>query len=281
MPIKYYKPTSDGRRKMSTLVYNDISKKKPEKSLTVKINKHAGRDNIGHISIRHRGGGAKRKFRIISNLQDKIDIKAEVLTLEYDPNRSGHIALIKYTDGQKAYILAPKNLKTSDSIMAADKTEVKIGNRMRLQNIPTGISIYDVELEPNCGGKIARGAGNFATIMAQAEGSGRRAKYVQVRLPSGEIRLINGKCFASIGLVSNDEHNSIRIGKAGRVRWMGRRPQVRGKAMNPNSHPHGGGEGVNPIGLKHPKTPWGKPALGYRTRKNKRTDRFIIKRRNK
>lgn len=281
MPIKFYKPTSDGRRKMSTLIYTEISKKKSEKSLTVKIKKHAGRDNLGHISIRHRGGGAKRKFRIISSLQDRIDIKAEVLAIEYDPNRSAHIALIKFADGQKAYIIAPKNIKINSNIIASEKTEIKVGNRLRVENIPSGISIYDLELEPNRGGKIARGAGNFASVMAQAEGSGRRAKYVQVRLPSGEIRLINGKCFASIGSVSNDEHNSIRIGKAGRMRWMGKRPQVRGKAMNPNSHPHGGGEGVNPIGLKHPKTPWGKPALGYRTRKNKRTDRFIIRRRGK
>lgn len=278
MAIKIYKPTTQSRRKMSVTVRDAITKKFPEKSLLTTIHKHSGRDNTGTISIRHRGGGHKRRFRIISSLQDQLEKTANVLAIEYDPNRTAYIALIQFDKGQKAYIIAPKDLKVGAEILCSQKTDISIGNRMLLKNIPTGVAIYDVELNPSQGGKIARSAGNFAVIMAQTEGTGKRAKYVQVKLPSGEIKLIHGDCFASIGSISNEEHNAIRIGKAGRIRWMGRRPQVRGKAMNPNDHPHGGGEGVNPIGLKHPKTPWGKPAMGYKTRKIKRTDRFIISR---
>lgn len=281
MPIRIYKPTTQSRRKMSVVTSYDITKKKPTKSLIVSLKKHAGRDRFGHISIRHRGGGSKRMFRIISSLADNIGSPAKVLSIEYDPNRSARIALIEYQNGQKAYIIAPKNLSVGNQVIANDKAAIKTANRMQIKHIPTGINIYDLELIPGRGGKIARSAGNYAVIMAQAEGSGKRSQYVQIKMPSGEIRLIHGDCFASIGSVSNEEHNSIRIGKAGRMRHMGRRPSVRGKAMNPNDHPHGGGEGVNPIGLIHPKTPWGKPALGYRTRKNKRTARFIIRRRNK
>lgn len=281
MAIKLYKPTTSARRKMSVVDYSVLSKKKPEKALLSPIKKNSGRDNLGHISIRHQGGGAKRMYRQISNLQKKINQEAEVLAIEYDPNRSGFIALIKYAGGEKAYILCPEALKIGNKIKASDKTDVKVGNRMKLKNINTGIEIYDIELIPGRGkGQIVRSAGSAATIAAQAEGSGKRAQYVQVKMPSGEIRLIHGECFASIGRVSNPDHSSIRIAKAGRNRHLGIRPSVRGKVMSPKSHPHGGGEGVNPIGLKYPKTPWGKPALGYKTRKNKYSNKFIIKRKN-
>lgn len=281
MPIKVYKPTTSGRRKMSVVISPELTKKKPEKSLLGTIKKHSGRDRFGHISIRHRGGGAKRRFRIISSLQDKAGVEAEVIAIEYDPNRSGHIILIRYISGEKAYILAPKNIKVGDKIIASDKTDIKIGNRLKMKNIPTGLEIYDIEMAPGSHGKIARSAGNAAIVMAEAEGAGRRGKYVQIKMPSGEIRLIHGECYASIGRVSNDEHGSIRIGKAGKLRWLGRRPTVRGKAMNPDDHPHGGGEGVNPIGLKYPKTPWGKHALGTRTRRRKISNKFIVRRRGK
>lgn len=280
MPIKIYKPTTSGRRKMSVIISPELTRKKAEKSLLQRLQKQAGRDRFGHISVRHRGGGAKRLYRIISSLQDRIGTPAKVLAIEYDPNRTSHIALVRYTDRKKAYIIAPKGLGVNNQIQAGPKTPVKIGNRMQIKNMPTGIAIYDLELTPGQGGKIARSAGNYAVVMAQAEGTGKRASYVQVKMPSGEIRLIHGNCYASIGSVGNEEQISVRIAKAGRQRHMGWRPTVRGKAMNPDDHPHGGGEGVNPIGLKHPKTPWGKPALGYKTRKKKYSDKFIIKRRS-
>lgn len=278
MTIKIYKPTTQSRRKMSVIIHQ-VNKKKPEKSLITSLKKHSGRDRFGHISVRHRGGGNKRMYRIISSLQDRMGQVAKVLAIEYDPNRSAHIALIEYADKKKAYIVAPGGLNINSQIIANNKTVIKTGNRLQLKNIPTGINIYDVELAPLCGGKIARSAGNYAVVMAHGEGSGKNSKYVQVKMPSSEIKLIHSDCYASIGSVSNDEHSSVRFGKAGRMRHMGIRPSVRGKAMNPNDHPHGGGEGVNPIGLVHPKTPWGKPAMGYRTRNNKRTNRFIVKRR--
>ncbi|EKD56285.1 MAG: hypothetical protein ACD_58C00239G0008 [uncultured bacterium] len=281
MPIKIYKPTTQSRRKMSTIVSDEITRKFPEKSLLCPIKKHAGRDRFGHISVRHRGGGAKRMYRIISSLQERLGESAKVISIEYDPNRSARIALVEYTDKKKIYIVAPRDLKVDMEVKADYKTAIKTGNRMQLTNIPTGINVYDVELTPGRGGKIARSAGNYAVIMSQAEGTGKRAKYVQVKMPSGEIRLVHSDCYASIGSVSNYEHDSIRFGKAGRKRHMGIRPSVRGKAMNPNDHPHGGGEGVNPIGLIHPKTPWGKPAMGLRTRKNKSTNKFIVRRRDK
>lgn len=282
MPIKFYNPTTSGRRKGSVLISNQITKKKPEKSLLAKLQKHGGRDNLGHISVRHQGGGVKRKYRIISSLQDRVDKQAKVIGIEYDPNRTSLIALIEFTDNQrKAYIICPEKLKVNDMVVASPKAEVNIGNRMKLNNIPTGTQIYDIELVPNKRSRIARSAGSSAFVLAQAEGLGRRGKYVQIKMPSGEIRLIHGECYASIGSVSNSEHSLVRIGKAGRNRLKGIRPSVRGKAMNPNAHPHGGGEGNTSIGLKHPKTPWGKPAMGYRTRRNRRTQKFIIKRRKK
>lgn len=281
MALKFYKPTTSACRKMSVVDYSVLTKKEPEKSLVSPLNKSTGRDNRGHISVRHKGGGAKRMFRLVSNLQKKMNVVAEIIAIEYDPNRSGFIALIKYQDGEKAYILCPENIKIGDKVVASEKAEIKTGNRTKLMNIATGIEIYDIELIPGRGkGQIVKSAGSSATVAAQAEGSGKRAQYVQVKLPSGEIRLIHGECFASIGRVSNPDYSSMRIAKAGRTRHMGIRPSVRGKVMSPRSHPHGGGEGVNPIGLKYPKTPWGKPALGYKTRKNKYSSKFIIKRKN-
>ncbi|MCL5795242.1 MAG: 50S ribosomal protein L2 [Patescibacteria group bacterium] len=281
MAIKLYKPTTSARRKMSVVDYSGLTKKNPERSLVMPVKRSFGRDSQGHISIRHKGGGAKRMLRLISNLQKKMDKAAAIEAIEYDPNRSGFIALIKYEDGERSYILCPEGLKIGDKVVASEKAEIKTGNRLKLKNITTGIEIYDIELIPGRGkGQIVKSAGSAAVVAAQAEGSGKRAQYVQVKLPSGEIRLIHGECFASIGRVSNLDHSSMRIAKAGRKRHMGIRPSVRGKVMSPKSHPHGGGEGVNSIGLKYPKTPWGKPALGYKTRKNKYSNKFIIKRKN-
>lgn len=276
MAIRTIKPTTSGQRFQIVDDFSDITKKKPEKSLTIRLKKHAGRDRFGHISIRHHGGGSKRHYRLIDFKQtDMMDIPAKVLAIEYDPNRTGRIALIQYENGKKSYIVAPSGLKVGEDLIFSEKTDVKTGNRMKMKYIPTGIAIHNIELNIGRGGQLARGAGQSATILAH------EGKYSHVRLPSGEVRLIHEECFASIGSVSHQEHSAERIGKAGRVRWRGLRPTVRGKAMNPDDHPHGGGEGVNPIGLKHPKTPWGKPALGYKTRKNKRTGKFILKRRKK
>jgi large subunit ribosomal protein L2 len=274
MAIKLYKPTTQSRRKMSVTDYSLLTTRKPQKSLVKILKKQGGRDSKGQISVRHQGGGSKRKFRLISSLSERLDTPAKVTSIEYDPNRSAFIALIAYKDGAKAYILAWEGIKTGDEILASEKTEMKPGNRMRLKNIPTGIQIFDVELQPSQGGKLVKSAGNSAVILAKDSG------LVQVKMPSGEIRLANEKCFASIGQVSNISHSAVRIGKAGRKRHMGIRPSVRGKVMSPRSHPHGGGEGVNPIGLKFPKTPWGKIAIGGKTRKkNKYSDKFIVKRR--
>jgi large subunit ribosomal protein L2 len=281
MAIKVQKPTTSGQRGVMYEDFSIIDKKQPEKSLVTVLKKHSGRDKTGKISVRHQGGGEKRKFRIIGNLQRKMDVPAEVKFIEYDPNRSAFIALVLHEDGIKQYILAPANINKGDKIVGSSKTDIKVGNRMQLKNIPTGIQIYDIELIPGRGkGQIVRSAGSSAAILAAAEGSGKRAKYVQIKLPSGEIRLIHEECFASIGQVSNASHSLVKIGKAGRKRHMGIRPSVRGKVMSPRSHPHGGGEGVNPVGLKYPKTPWGKPALGYKTRRRKYSNKFIVKRVN-
>lgn len=280
MAIKIYKPTTSARRKMSVIDYSVLSKKKPEKSLIIRLKQQAGRDAAGHISVRHRGGGAKKMYRIIGSLQNKLNNAAEVVSLEYDPYRTAFISLVKFEDRVKMYILAPEGLKIGDKIIASPKADLKTGNRLQLKNLPTGSPIHDIELIPGRGrGQIVKSAGSSATIAAQAEGSGRRNKYVQVKLPSGEIRLIHGDCYASVGQVGNVDHKDVRYAKAGRLRHMGWRPTVRGKAMHPAAHPHGGGEGVNPVGLKYPKTPWGKPAMGYRTRKKKYSNKFIIKRR--
>ena len=250
-----------------------LTKKKPEKKLLVPLKKKGGRNNSGKITIRHRGGGVKRFYRMVDFGEEKLGIEGEVIALEYDPNRTAYIALIKYQDGDKRYILAPYNLKKGKKIICAEKAEVEIGNRMKLKNIPVGTLVFNIEMEPLKGGKIARSAGVFAKILAFEEG------YCHLKMPSGEIRKISQECFATVGQVSHPEKRFEKLGKAGRKRLKGWRPTVRGSVMNPRDHSHGGGEGRSPIGLKFPKTPWGKPALGVRTRKKKWTDKLIIKRR--
>lgn len=252
-----------------------LNKKKPEKKLILYLKKHAGRNSSGRITVRHQGGGVKRLYRMIDFGQEKINIPAKIVALEYDPNRTSYILLLEYNDGEKRYRLAPQNLKVGDEIIISDSAEIKIGNRMKLKNIPVGTQVFDVEIEPERGGKLIRSAGAAATVVAQ-EGD-----FTHLEMPSSEVRRISGDCFASIGQVSHADYRFITIGKAGRSRHKGIRPTVRGTAMNPPDHPHGGGEGRTPIGLKHPKTPWGKPALGVKTRKKKWTDKYIIKRRIK
>lgn len=273
MPIRQYRPTSPGRRRMSVSTFEEITKTRPEKSLTVRLKKHAGRNNRGRITTRHRGGGAKRAYRLIDFKRNKLDVPAKVAAIEYDPNRSARIALLHYVDGEKRYILAPLGLKVGDHVVAGADADIKPGNALPLKNIPTGTTVHNVELERGRGGQIVRSAGAGAQLMA------KEGKYALLRLPSGEQRNVNILCMATIGQVGNVDHENVRIGKAGRSRHMGRRPTVRGSAMNPVDHPHGGGEGRAPIGGQ-PQTPWGKPALGYKTRKNKKSDRFIVRRRN-
>lgn len=274
--LKKVKPTTSGRRKMTYTDYSVLTAKKPQKNLTSKLERSFGRDATGQISVRHKGGGAKRKYRLIFSLDKKIGQIAKVVGLEYDPNRSSFITLVKFEDGISAYLLSWEGVKVGDKIICQEKTEIQKGNRLKLKNIPNGLGIYDVEIQPGQGGKLIKSAGTMATIVA------KEGKWVHLKMPSGEVRLINCECFASIGQVSNISHSSQRIGKAGRKRHMGIRPTVRGKAMHPAAHPHGGGEGVNPIGLKYPKTPWGKHALGTRTRKNKKySDKMILQRRKK
>jgi len=279
MALKRYKPTTQSIRKMTCVDYSGLSKKGPEKSLLRSNHRSVGRDNRGRISTRHKGAGAKRLYRLISNLGQKFGEVATVKAIEYDPNRTAFIALVEYPNKQKAYIICPEGLKIGSQVKADNKTDLVVGNRMPLKNIPSGTEIHDIELIPGRGkGQIVKSAGSHAVVAAQAEGSGKRAKYLQIKLPSGEIRLIHNECFASIGKVSNPDNSAVRYAKAGRIRHMGIRPSVRGKAMNPNSHPHGGGEGVNPIGLKYPKTPWGKHAMGKKTRRKKYSNKFIVRR---
>ncbi len=275
MAIKKYKPTTNGRRNMSTLVNEELTKKTPEKKLLAKKNKTAGRNNQGKITVRHIGGGAKRKYRIIDFKRDKDGIVGNVASIEYDPNRSANIALINYIDGEKRYIIAPLDLKVGDKIVSGDKVDVKIGNAMLLKNIPVGTTIHNIEINPKAGAALVRSAGSSAQIL------GREDKYVLVRLRSGETRKILGTCKATIGTVGNIDYELVHIGKAGRKRHMGIRPTVRGSVMNPVDHPHGGGEGRAPIGRKSPMTPWGKPALGYKTRKNKKASEKLIVSRKK
>lgn len=276
MPIKKFKPITSGTRHMSTLVNNEITKDTPEKSLLVKLSKSGGRNNQGKITVRHIGGGARRKYRLIDFKRNKDDIKGKVTAIEYDPNRSANIALITYTDGEKRYIIAPLNLKVGDVIESGNNVDIKIGNSTQLMNIPEGTLIHNIELSPGKGGSIIRSAGTSAQIL------GKEDKYVLVRLKSGETRKILGTCRATIGEVGNTDHELVKLGKAGRKRHMGIRPTVRGSVMNPNDHPHGGGEGRAPIGRKGPITPWGKPALGYKTRKSKKaSEKLIISRRKK
>ena len=274
MATKTYKPTTPGRRGMSVIDYSGLSKVEPEKSLLAPMNKMAGRNSYGRITVRHRGGGNRRKYRIIDFKRNKTGVPATVLTLEYDPNRSAHIALVQYEDGEKRYIVAPVGLKVGDVVTSGEEADIKPGNALPLSNIPTGTFIHNVELYPGKGAQLARSAGTMAQLM------GKENKMALIRLPSGEMRNVPLNCMATIGQVGNVEHENVKIGKAGRKRHMGWRPTVRGSVMNPCDHPHGGGEGKSPIGRPGPVTPWGKPALGYKTRKtHNRSDKFIVKRR--
>ena len=274
MAIRNYKPTTNARRGMSTLVNDEITTNKPEKSLLVSKSNKAGRNNQGRITVRHQGGGEKRKYRIIDFKRNKFDIVGTVATIEYDPNRSANIALINYVDGEKRYIIAPRGLKVGTKIVSGQNVDIRVGNALPLMNIPEGTVVHNIELQPGKGGELARSAGCSAQIL------GKEGKYVLVRLSSGEVRKILGTCFATIGEVGNEDYSLVKIGKAGRKRHMGVRPTVRGSVMNPNDHPHGGGEGRAPIGRSGPMTPWGKPALGYKTRKKKASDKLIVRRRN-
>ena len=274
MAIKNYKPTTPGRRKMSTLVNEEITTSTPEKSLTVTIKKNAGRNNQGKITVRHQGGGAKRKYRIINFKRNKLNVPGTVASIEYDPNRTANIALINYADGEKKYIIAPKGLTVGMTIESSENADIKVGNALPIMNIPVGTMIHNIELRPGKGGELARSAGSSAQIL------GREGNYVMIRLSSGEQRKVLGTCKATIGVVGNEDASLVKVGTAGRKRHMGIRPTVRGSVMNPNDHPHGGGEGRAPVGRKAPMTPWGKPALGLKTRKKKQSDKFIVRRRN-
>ena len=275
MAIKVYKPTTNARRNMSVTDFSGLSKVAPEKSLLTPLKKNSGRNSYGRITVRHRGGGNRRKYRIIDFKRQKFDVEGTVLTLEYDPNRSAFIALVEYTDGEKAYIIAPQGLKVGDKVVAGATADIKPGNALPLVNIPTGTFVHNVELYPGRGAQLARAAGNMAQLMAKENGM------ALLRLPSGELRNVPDACMATIGQVGNIDHENVKIGKAGRKRNMGIRPTVRGSVMNPNDHPHGGGEGKSPVGRPGPVTPWGKPALGYKTRKtNKASDKLIVRRRN-
>lgn len=275
MAIKTYKPVTPGLRGMTVIDYSGLSKVAPEKSLLESLKKHSGRNSYGRITVRHKGGGNRRKYRIIDFKRNKLGMNATVLTLEYDPNRSAFIALVQYEDGEKKYIIAPEKLAVGDVIRNGSDADIKPGNALALADIPVGTVIHNIELYPGKGAQLVRSAGNMAQLMAKENG------YALIRLPSGELRNVSEKCMATIGVVSNSDHANVNYGKAGRTRHMGIRPTVRGSVMNPCDHPHGGGEGKSPVGRPGPVTPWGKPALGLKTRKaNSRTDKFIVKRRN-
>ena len=276
MAIKKYKPTTPGRRGMTVTDYSVLSKVEPERSLLEPMKKSAGRNNLGRITVRHHGGGNRTKYRVIDFKRDKVDMPAVVKTLEYDPNRSAHIALVQYEDGEKRYIIAPEGLKVGDTVMSGAGADIKLGNCLPFANIPVGTIIHNIELYPGKGAQLVRSAGNMAQLMA------KEGKYALVRLPSGEMRNVPVNCIATIGQVGNVDHENVNIGKAGRKRHMGWRPTVRGSVMNPCDHPHGGGEGKSPVGRPGPVTPWGKPAMGYKTRKHHaRSDKFIVKRATK
>ena len=274
MAIRNFKPTTNARRKMSTLVNEEITTSTPEKSLLVTLEKNGGRNNQGKITVRHHGGGVKRKYRIIDFKRNKRDIEGRVASIEYDPNRSANIALINYVDGEKRYIIAPKGIKVDDTVIAGENVDIKVGNALPLMNIPVGTVVHNIELKPGKGASLARSAGASAQIL------GREGNYVMLRLSSGEQRKVLGICYATVGTVGNEDYELVKLGKAGRTRHMGIRPTVRGSVMNPNDHPHGGGEGRAPVGRSGPVTPWGKPALGYKTRKKKASDKLIVRRRN-
>lgn len=275
MPIKVYKPTSPGRRDMTGFGFEEITRSAPEKSLVRPLRKQAGRNFRGKITVRHRGGGHKRRYRVIDFKRDKVGVPGRIDSIEYDPNRSARIALVVYADGEKRYMIAPVGLMVGDMVMAGPNAEVRTGNALPIANIPVGTTIHNIELHIGKGGQLARAAGASAQLLA------KEGRYAHVRMPSGEVRLVNVDCTATVGQVGNTEHGNINLGKAGRKRWMGIRPSVRGTAMDPNSHPHGGGEGRSPIGMAGPKSPWGKPTLGKKTRRNKDTNKWIVRRRGK
>ena len=275
MPIKVYKPTSPGRRDMTASTFEEITRTRPEKSLLRPLKKSAGRNFRGKITVRHRGGGHKRRYRVIDFKRDKFGVPGRVDSIEYDPNRSARIALVVYADGDKRYIVAPVGLMVGDVIMSGPDAEIRVGNALPINDIPVGSTIHNIELHVGKGGQMVRAAGTSAQLLA------KEGRYAHVRLPSGEVRLVNVECMATLGQVGNTDHGNIKLGKAGRKRWLGFRPSVRGSAMDPASHPHGGGEGRSPIGMPGPKSPWGKPTLGYKTRRNKATDKWIVRRRGK
>ena len=273
MAIKVYKPTSPGRRGMTSSTFEEITKTKPERSLVAPMRKRGGRNTQGRITVRYRGGGHKRQYRVIDFKRDKVDIPARVASIEYDPNRSSRIALLHYVDGEKRYIIAPLDLRVGDIVSSGPSAEIRVGSALPLDRIPLGMMVHNIELYPGRGGQLVRAAGTSAQVQA------KEGDYVTVRLPSGEVRLIRRECMATIGQVGNVDHGNIKLGKAGRKRWLGRRPKVRGSAMSPRDHPHGGGEGRSPIGMPGPKTPWGQRTLGKKTRRNKSSGKYIVRRR--
>ena len=275
MSIKVYKPTSPGRRDMSVSTFEELTRTRPEKSLLRPMKKKAGRNFRGKITVRHRGGGHKRRYRVIDFKRDKFGVPGRITTIEYDPNRSARIALVTYVDGEKRYIIAPLGLKVGDMVMSGPGAEIREGNALPLASIPVGSTVHNIELHIGKGGQLVRAAGTSAQLLA------KEGRYATIRLPSGEMRLVNAECMATIGQVGNTDHGNIKLGKAGRNRWLGIRPSVRGSAMDPSSHPHGGGEGRSPIGMPGPKSPWGKPTLGKKTRRTKATDKWIVRRRGK
>lgn len=275
MAVKIYKPTTPSMRHTTGYTFEEITKDKPERSLIIPRHQHAGRNSYGRITVRHRGGGNRRNIRLIEFKRSKINISAMVSAIEYDPNRTARLALLVYQDGVKSYIIAPVGLKVGDSVVASAQAEIRPGNSLPLSNIPVGTMIHNVELQVGKGGQLVRSAGSSAQLLA------KEGEYAQVRLPSGEVRLVRQDCYATIGQVGNIDHSNVKLGKAGRKRHMGIRPTVRGTAMSPRDHPHGGGEGRQPVGMPGPKSPWGKPTRGYKTRRNKKTDQFIIRRRSK
>ncbi len=275
MAVKKYKPTTPGRRGMTSYTFEEITSSTPERSLIVPNRKRGGRNNYGRVTVRHRGGGSKRKIRVVDYKRDKLGIPAQVASIEYDPNRTARLALLNYADGEKRYIIAPLGVRVGDTLVSGPDADIRPGNALPIANIPTGTTIHNVELKEGKGGQMVRSAGNSAQLMA------KEGDYAQVRLPSGEVRMVRQVCFATIGQIGNVEHSNIKFGKAGRIRHKGIRPTVRGSAMTPRDHPHGGGEGRSPIGMASPKTPWGQPTLGFKTRRNKKTDKYIVRRRGK
>ena len=275
MAVKKYRPTTPGQRGMTTYTFEEITRSTPERSLTVTLRRHGGRNVYGRVTVRHRGGGHRRMMRILDYKRDKIGIPATVASIEYDPNRTSRLALLSYADGEKRYILAPLDLKVGDTLMSGPEAEIRAGNCLPIANIPVGTLIHNIELKQGCGGQIVRSAGGAAQLL------GKEGDFAQIRLPSGEVRLVRQVCLATVGTLGNIDHGNVKLGKAGRRRHKGVRPTVRGSAMSPRDHPHGGGEGRQPIGLPGPKSPWGKPTLGYRTRRNKKSDPYIVRRRSK